>query len=78
MGDADDAEGLSRSVREAWAAFARTGVPAAKGLPTWPAYDEHRLTMALGRTVEVVADPLAHARSRCAPLRPDPGGLASH
>ena len=69
MGDPDGAEGLSRSVREAWAAFARTGVPAAKGLPTWPAYDAHRLTMVLGRTVDVVPDPLAAARRRCAPLR---------
>ena len=69
VGDPDAAGGLSRSVREAWAAFARTGVPAAKGLPAWPAYDGSRLTMALGRTVEVCADPLADARRRCAPLR---------
>jgi para-nitrobenzyl esterase len=69
VGDPDDAEGLSRSVREAWATFARTGDPAAKGLPAWPAYDAQRLTMALGRTVEVVADPLAQARLRCALLR---------
>ena len=69
LGDQDQAEGLSRAVRDAWASFARTGVPAAKGLPDWPPYDGQRLTMVLGRTVEVVADPLAHARTRCAPLR---------
>jgi para-nitrobenzyl esterase len=69
VGDPDDAEGLSRSVREAWAAFARTGTPAAKSLPSWPPYDANRLTMVLGRTVEVVPDPLADARRRCATLR---------
>jgi para-nitrobenzyl esterase len=60
---------LSRAVREAWATFARDGVPAAKGLPTWPEYDESRLTMLLGRTVEIVEDPLSQARRRCAPVR---------
>ena len=60
---------LSRTVREAWATFARDGVPSAKGLPSWPAYDDTRLTMSLGRTVEVVEDPLADARARCAPVR---------
>jgi para-nitrobenzyl esterase len=69
IGDAEAAEGLSRAMREAWATFARTGVPAAKGLPTWPPYDGRRRTMLLGRTVEVVTDPLAVARERCAPLR---------
>jgi para-nitrobenzyl esterase len=60
---------LSRSVRQAWASFARDGVPSAKGLPSWPAYDSSRLTLSLGRTVEVVEDPLAEARARCAPVR---------
>jgi len=69
VGDVDEAEGLSRAMREAWATFARTGTPAAKGLPTWPAYDPSRLTMVLGRTVEVTKDPLAEARRRCAALR---------
>ena len=69
VGDRDAAEGLSRAIREAWAAFARTGVPSAKALPQWPTYDQNRLTMALGRTVEISPDPLADARTRCAPLR---------
>ncbi len=69
VGDVDDARALSHAMREAWATFARTGRPAAKGLPAWPAYDENRLAMVLGRTVEVAADPLGEARSRCAPLR---------
>lgn len=72
LGDPDDAQALSRAVREAWASFARTGRPAAKDLPDWPAYDANRLTMRLGRTVEVAADPLREARSRCAPLQQEP------
>ncbi|MFN2537907.1 MAG: carboxylesterase/lipase family protein [Mycobacteriales bacterium] len=62
---------LSRAMREAWASFARDGVPAAKGLPAWPEYDTARLTMQLGRTVGVVEDPLSEARERCAPLARD-------
>jgi para-nitrobenzyl esterase len=69
VGRPDEAAGLSAAIREAWATFAWTGAPAAKGLPTWPLYDANRLTMVLGRTVEVLADPLAEARRRCAPLR---------
>lgn len=70
VGDEDQAEGLSRAVRTAWAAFARTGSPTAKELPDWPRYDgQQRLTMLLGRTVELAADPLETARTRCAPLR---------
>jgi para-nitrobenzyl esterase len=72
LGDRDDAQALSRAVREAWATFARTGRPAAKDLPDWPAYDANRLTVLLGRTVEVAADPLREARSRCAPLQREP------
>jgi para-nitrobenzyl esterase len=53
---------LGRTIRDAWASFARTGDPG------WPAYDQRRLTMQLGHIVEVVADPLAEARRRCAPL----------
>jgi para-nitrobenzyl esterase len=71
VGSPDAAAGLSAAMREAWATFARTGTPAAKGLPSWPRYDENRLTMVLGRTIEVAADPLAEARRRCAPLRSD-------
>ena len=69
VGDAEQAERLSRQVRQAWASFARTGVPAADGLPTWATYGAHRQTMALGRTVELVTDPLDSVRERCAPLR---------
>ncbi|MCU1601954.1 MAG: Carboxylesterase [Frankiales bacterium] len=57
-------DGLGRTIRDAWAAFARTGVPR----DDWPPYDERRLMMELGPEVTVVADPLAEARSRCAPV----------
>lgn len=74
VGDVEQARELSACLRAAWAAFARTGTPAAPGLPAWPLYETgHRRTLALGRTVEVLTDPLAAARSRCAPfLAPDP------
>jgi para-nitrobenzyl esterase len=66
VGGSPDA--LGRTIRDAWAAFARTGVPSAKDLPAWPVYDGARLTMSLGETVEVLEDPLATARARCAPV----------
>ena len=55
---------LGRTIRDAWASFARTGVPRFD----WPVYDEQRMTMELGTEVKVVADPLAEARARCAPV----------
>ena len=66
VGGSPDA--LGRTIRDAWAAFARTGAPVAEGLPDWPVFDEARLTMVLGETVEVVEDPLRSARERCAPV----------
>jgi para-nitrobenzyl esterase len=59
---------LGRVMREAWAAFARDGVPAAKGLPAWPRYDAGRPTLSLGPVLQVLEDPLRSARDRCAPL----------
>lgn len=69
VGDVDEARALSAAMREAWASFARTGQPAAKGLPIWPAYDASRTIMVLGRTTGLETDPLADARAWCAPLR---------
>src|SRR5205823_1278907 len=38
-GDASpEMRGLAATMHEAWASFARTGVPKASGLPDWPAY----------------------------------------
>jgi para-nitrobenzyl esterase len=43
---------------DAWIAFARTGNPATKALPTWPRYDvQRRATMIFDTTPRVVNDP---------------------
>ncbi|HMO44004.1 MAG TPA: carboxylesterase family protein, partial [Phenylobacterium sp.] len=39
------AQALADQMSSAWAAFARTGTPAAPGLPAWPLYDENRPTL---------------------------------
>jgi len=55
--------GLSDAMIDAWASFARTSVPSANGLPTWPAYDaNHRSTMVLDETSAVEDDPYAGDR----------------
>jgi len=49
---------LSRRMHEAWVAFARTGRPAADGLPEWPRYSaERRATMLFDFEPSVVDDP---------------------
>lgn len=68
VGDAEQAEALSTAVRRAWAAFARSGRPEVEQFPAWPAYGGTRAVMELGRTVRLVHDPWATARTRCAPL----------
>ncbi|MBK7949682.1 MAG: carboxylesterase/lipase family protein [Deltaproteobacteria bacterium] len=63
---------LADVMQDAWVAFARTGVPAASGLPDWPAYETHRrYTMTLGGTRGVVKDPHEAARAFWAPLIPN-------
>lgn len=53
-----DLEPLAEKVSAAWAAFARTGNPSAKGLPHWPAYDAStRATMIFNDECKVVDDP---------------------
>lgn len=39
-GGGADAEKLAKTVSSAWVAFARTGTPAAEGLPEWPAFSK--------------------------------------
>jgi para-nitrobenzyl esterase len=54
---------LSRRMHEAWVAFARTGRPAADGLPEWPPYTaERRATMLFDFQPSVVDDPGAEDR----------------
>lgn len=50
------AEDLSRQMRAAWAAFARTGVPACEPIGEWPIFDGGPTVVALGETVAVVDD----------------------
>ena len=46
-----------------WGAFARTGVPAAEGLPTWQPYTlAERATMVIDAEWTLESDPLAETR----------------
>lgn len=48
----------AHNMSEMWSAFARTGRPAAKGQPAWPAYDtRRRATMEIDAQCRVVDDP---------------------
>jgi para-nitrobenzyl esterase len=45
----------SRNMAELWTTFARTGIPAAKGAPEWPAYNlKERPTMRIDTQCEVI------------------------
>lgn len=51
-------EKASHNMAEMWSTFARTGRPAAKGQPDWPAYTtEKRATMEIDAECQVVNDP---------------------
>jgi para-nitrobenzyl esterase len=63
VNDAPAARQLACSVQAAWAAVARTGAPAAAGLPPWPRFDaRRRATMVLGADPHVEDDPRAPVR----------------
>ena len=52
------AEKTAHNMSELWSTFARTGRPAAKGQPEWPAYTtERRATMEIDAQCRVVDDP---------------------
>jgi para-nitrobenzyl esterase len=54
----------SHNMAELWSTFARTGVPAAKGAPEWPAYNlQDRPTMRIDVTCEVIHDRFAEELS---------------
>ncbi|HLJ34073.1 MAG TPA: carboxylesterase/lipase family protein [Ktedonobacteraceae bacterium] len=49
---------LAEKMSEAWITFARTGVPSARELPSWPAYNpEQRHTMIFDTTCRIEDDP---------------------
>ncbi|HVM39790.1 MAG TPA: carboxylesterase/lipase family protein [Acidimicrobiia bacterium] len=65
VGEPDaDMRALARAMGDAWCAFARSGVPAADGLPSWPRWDaDRRATMRLAPGAsEVIEDPFADER----------------
>ena len=58
-----EARQLAARASGAWAEFARSGVPAAEGLPDWPAYGlERRETLILSGTPRIESDPLREDR----------------
>ena len=61
----------AHNMAEMWSTFARTGRPAAKGQPDWPAYTtERRATMEIDAECTVVNDP--HPLERALWERLDP------
>ena len=53
-----EAEKTAHNMSEMWSTFARTGRPAAKGQPAWPAYTtERRATMEIDAQCRIVDDP---------------------
>jgi para-nitrobenzyl esterase len=59
----------AHNMSEMWSTFARTGRPAAKGQPAWPAYDtRRRATMEIDAQCRVVDDPDAAERRMWAGL----------
>jgi para-nitrobenzyl esterase len=63
LGASGGAEALSRSMRDAWLAFARGGEPAAAGLEAWQPYEAgKRATMILGPRSRLQGAPAEEAR----------------
>ena len=70
-GDGADRYPLQDKMSAAWAAFARTGNPNHKGLPTWPAFKSAtRATMVFDNECKVVNDPHGEERIALAGTRP--------
>lgn len=74
-GTGQDRYALSDKMSAAWAAFARSGAPSAKGLPHWTAYtNEQRATMIFDNDCKLVNDPFKEERLAIAALpKPGPG-----
>jgi para-nitrobenzyl esterase len=59
-----ESEKAAHHMSELWSTFARTGHPAAKGQPEWPAYDTTtRATMEINTECKVVNDPYSAERT---------------
>jgi para-nitrobenzyl esterase len=64
-----ETQALADKMSAAWASFARTGAPAAPGLPAWPKYDSSRRpTMVFDLQSKVVDDPRGEQRKLMAAL----------
>jgi len=61
-GSGPEADRLSRTMQDAWIAFARTGNPSCSGIGAWPPYGERRLTMMLGKQCSVQEAPYEEER----------------
>jgi para-nitrobenzyl esterase len=70
-GSGADRQALADKMSAAWAAFARTGNPNAKGLPHWPAFTaDQRATMIFNDECKLVNDPYKEERLAIAALPP--------
>ena len=71
MDTGQDSVKTAHNMSEMWSTFARTGKPAAKGQPNWPAYDTTtRATMLINAECKVVNDPFTLERNLCEQLEP--------
>jgi para-nitrobenzyl esterase len=63
LGTAASTKALGKQASSVWTSFARTGTPAAAGIPKWPAYDaQTRATMMFDLKSRVENDPNAEIR----------------
>lgn len=63
VGTDPDRETVAHHMSEMWTTYARTGHPAAKGQPEWPAYNtETGATMEIDTACKVVDDPFGEER----------------
>jgi para-nitrobenzyl esterase len=63
FGKGEDAKILSEKMMDAWIAFAHSGNPNNKNIPTWPSYDsDKRSTMFIGKEFKMVEKPFEEER----------------